>query len=270
MFNDLNQTAGGQPKAPVDDIFAETDKAAEAKKFSGYYSDQTTLSSQPNPTEIETQKAGLSATEDLPTSKKGKIIKIVLVVLLIVLLFSLGYLVYAKFLSGKNVNQDAITPATTTDITNSVVSNESTSTNQDQISLATDTIPVSEEVTTTPTLPIVTTTPPVSNLTDTDADGLTDEEETVLGTDITKKDTDGDGLTDSEEAKVYNTDSNKTDTDGDGLPDYDEVKIYKTDPLKTDTDGDTYSDGQEVKTGYNPLGAGKLTDEQVKGAETVK
>ncbi len=70
---------------------------------------------------------------------------------------------------------------------------------------------------------------------DTDKDGLSDEEETVLGTDI-----------------------NKTDTDGDGLFDREEVEVYDTDPLNPDTDGDGYQDGAEVKNGYNPNGAGKL------------
>ncbi|KKR48867.1 MAG: S-layer domain-containing protein [Candidatus Magasanikbacteria bacterium GW2011_GWC2_40_17] len=72
-------------------------------------------------------------------------------------------------------------------------------------------------------------------------------------------DTDGDGLIDEEENK-YGTDSQKTDTDGDSLTDYEEIMIWKTDPLKTDTDGDGFNDGEEVKNGYNPLGAGKLLE----------
>jgi hypothetical protein len=73
--------------------------------------------------------------------------------------------------------------------------------------------------------------------TDTDLDGLTDEEETVIGTGITNSDTDLDGLTDREEAKVY-----------------------KTNPINPDTDGDGYKDGEEVGNGYNPNGSGKLLD----------
>lgn len=72
---------------------------------------------------------------------------------------------------------------------------------------------------------------------DSDGDGLTDEEEAAIGTDIVNPDTDADDLTDGEE-----------------------VNIYKTDPLKPDTDGDGYLDGQEVKGGYNPNGEGKLLD----------
>lgn len=70
---------------------------------------------------------------------------------------------------------------------------------------------------------------------DTDSDGLNDDEETVLGTDITS-----------------------SDTDKDGLSDYDEVRVYRTDPANADTDGDTFKDGDEVKNGYNPAGAGKI------------
>lgn len=72
---------------------------------------------------------------------------------------------------------------------------------------------------------------------DTDADGLTDEEEKNLGT------------------KIDNPDS-----DSDGLADRDEVKVYKTNPLVKDTDQDGVSDGDEVKKGDNPNGSGKLLD----------
>jgi hypothetical protein len=70
-------------------------------------------------------------------------------------------------------------------------------------------------------------------------------------------DTDGDGLKDEEE-KVLGTDINKFDTDNDGLNDFEEVKNWKTDPLNSDTDGDGYLDGQEIDAGYDPLGPGQL------------
>lgn len=69
------------------------------------------------------------------------------------------------------------------------------------------------------------------------------------------KDSDGDGLIDSEEEK-YGTNPNLADTDSDGLTDWAEIKIYKTNPLNPDTDGDTYKDGQEVINGYDPLKPG--------------
>ncbi|MDD5291297.1 MAG: hypothetical protein PHZ04_04275 [Patescibacteria group bacterium] len=81
--------------------------------------------------------------------------------------------------------------------------------------------------------------PSVVGPADSDQDGLSDEEERSLGTDI-----------------------NNIDTDSDGLFDREEVKVYKTNPLVTDTDGDGYSDGDEVKNGYNPAGAGKLYEIQ--------
>ncbi len=70
-------------------------------------------------------------------------------------------------------------------------------------------------------------------------------------------DSDQDGLTDEEEEQL-NTDINSVDSDDDGLFDREEVKVYKTDPLDADTDGDGYLDGAEVKNNYNPLGPGKL------------
>lgn len=78
-------------------------------------------------------------------------------------------------------------------------------------------------------------TPPA--LIDTDADGLTDEEEVLKG-----------------------TNPQLADTDADGLTDYEELMIWKTNPLISDTDGDTYSDGTEVRNGYNPNGEGKLLE----------
>jgi hypothetical protein len=72
-------------------------------------------------------------------------------------------------------------------------------------------------------------------------------------------DSDNDGLTDEEEA-ILGTDPNSPDTDNDGLTDREETKVYNTDPMNHDTDGDGYQDGQEVKNGYNPKGAGKLLE----------
>lgn len=72
-------------------------------------------------------------------------------------------------------------------------------------------------------------------------------------------DSDDDGLSDEEEAAL-GTDPKSVDSDGDGLFDYEEAKVYGSDPKKSDTDGDGYGDGQEVKGGYNPLGWGKLFD----------
>lgn len=67
-------------------------------------------------------------------------------------------------------------------------------------------------------------------LTDKDLDGLTDEEETKLG-----------------------TNPNSPDTDGDGIMDKDEIDLWKTNPLKADTDGDGKLDGEEARRGTDPL-----------------
>ena len=72
---------------------------------------------------------------------------------------------------------------------------------------------------------------------DGDSDGLTDEEESSLGTNPTVADSDRDELTD-----------------------FDEAKLYHSDPKKADTDGDGNADGIEVKRGFSPTGAGKLYD----------
>ncbi|MBI4239781.1 hypothetical protein HY620_02255 [Candidatus Uhrbacteria bacterium] len=52
------------------------------------------------------------------------------------------------------------------------------------------------------------------------------------------------------------------DSDNDGLNDYDETYVYHTSSTSADTDGDTYTDADEIKNGYNPLGQGKMTEEQ--------
>ena len=120
---------------------------------------------------------------------------------------------------------------------------------------------------------------------DSDGDGLTDELESEIGTDIYSADTDGDSLTDYEEFKLtgtdptvfdsvtegisdaeidmdedglsnaveveIGTDPRKTDTDSDNLNDGDEL-TYGTDPLNPDTDGDTILDGDEEEIGFDP------------------
>jgi len=63
-------------------------------------------------------------------------------------------------------------------------------------------------------------------------------------------DTDGDGLTDHEESLV-GTNSTITDTDGDTISDRDEL-IGGTDPLRADTDGDGWTDAQEIVAGTDP------------------
>lgn len=90
--------------------------------------------------------------------------------------------------------------------------------------------------------------PPV----DTDGDGLTDDEEAVLGTDPTSTDSDSDGLDDKQE-NDDGSDPLDSDSDDDGLSDGDEVSTYATDPNNEDSDGDGYTDGEEITAGSDPL-----------------
>ena len=86
---------------------------------------------------------------------------------------------------------------------------------------------------------------------DLDKDGLTDQEEYLLGvSDPTKSDSDDDGLDDFTEIDD-GTNPLNPDSDGDGLFDGDEITA-QTDPTNPDTDGDTYIDGVEVKSGSDP------------------
>jgi hypothetical protein len=88
---------------------------------------------------------------------------------------------------------------------------------------------------------------------DTDADGLANTQETVLGTDPNNPDSDGDGLKDGDEVLIYTTDPRNRDSDGDILSDFDEVTTYKTNPSLADTDSDGIGDGLEVAQGTDPL-----------------
>lgn len=103
--------------------------------------------------------------------------------------------------------------------------------------------------------------------TDKDGDGLTNTEETAMGTDPLDSDSDDDGLVDGfDNCPLDGSSSDQTDTDGDdigdvcdtdsdndGLSDTDEA-IQGTDPLDSDTDDDGSSDGDEVNIeGTDPL-----------------
>lgn len=88
---------------------------------------------------------------------------------------------------------------------------------------------------TTPLRPAIT--PPEN---DADADGLDDTDELTLG------------------LRVDNFDS-----DADGISDRMEMEKFGTDPTKSDTDGDGYLDGLEIIKGFNPVGEGLFSIENL-------
>jgi hypothetical protein len=116
----------------------------------------------------------------------------------------------------------------------------------------------------TPT-PTATSTPSNQDL---DADGLTNDEEALLGTDPNDPDSDDDGLQDGPEVETHGTDPLDADTDNDGLTDGDEVNTHGTDPDNADTDADGLSDGAEVNThNTDPLDEDTDDDQLHDGAE---
>lgn len=80
---------------------------------------------------------------------------------------------------------------------------------------------------------------------DEDSDGLTNEEEYELGTEIFCTDSDGDGLSDYEEIKTYNTNPLKEDTDDDGIKDINEI-LLGLNPLSKDSNNDGILDSDEI------------------------
>jgi hypothetical protein len=86
---------------------------------------------------------------------------------------------------------------------------------------------------------------------DTDGDALNDGAEISLGTDPRDTDTDNDGLLDGDEVS-RGTKPKVLDTDEDGLSDGAEVLTHLTNPLVKDSDGDGISDFDEVTKGSNP------------------
>ena len=81
---------------------------------------------------------------------------------------------------------------------------------------------------------------------DSDGDGLSDEDDAVLGTDPNNPHSDDDGLNDGDEVDL-GTDPLDDDSDDDGLKDGDEVDLG-TDPLDDDSDDDGVKDGDEFIT----------------------
>jgi hypothetical protein len=102
-----------------------------------------------------------------------------------------------------------------------------------------------------------------NNLTDTDKDGVPDQDEiNIYKTNPGKADTDGDGFNDREELIKGFSPLNpqpikleNNDYDHDGLSDRMELNFH-TDLTNPDSDNDGFKDGEEIKKGYDPLKSG--------------
>lgn len=247
MFNDLNNP-NNQNRQAVDDIFAETDKPQEDNSTPSMPS--APAASRPGGSEIDTQRIGLATADDLSgdnQEKRGqdKLFKIVIIAIVVVILGLGGYLVYSKFLNAPEVTETVPTVEKTN---NKTVSEPAVSSPVVSVGSFVETAGTATNTAAavTPLIPGVNA--PVATTT-----------EAATSSAVSLVDSDDDGLTDAEE-KTAGTNINIIDTDNDSLSDYEEVKIYKTNPLSADSDGDGYLDGAEVKSGYNPNGAGKLSD----------
>lgn len=260
MFNNLNNQNTPQG-GPVDDIFAETDRAdvganredIETHKVGLASSGVNVAAPHLEGSQRSTTSTGdemtsqmLRADQEIPRSSGKGYLKIILIVLGVIGLSAVAYFAYFSLMSDSriedplvsNVVDNAPASPVAPDLENNfvevipeeiaetinegTVENEATSTDQQNI----DSGDIQE-------------TPGVSNVgvVENDFESFTDS--------------DGDGLSDDEEIALR-TNPNLIDSDNDGLSDYEEVKIYLSNPLSADTDGDGYLDGEEVKAGYDP------------------
>lgn len=101
---------------------------------------------------------------------------------------------------------------------------------------------------------------------DDDEDGLINEQERALGTDLLNPDSDGDGLLDGEEVNEHDTDPNRADSDDDGVLDPDELR-FGSDPRRADSDEDGLSDAEEIASGSLPNDADSDDDGVIDGDE---
>ncbi len=260
MFEDLKQGNGptgpnvssmpNTPKAPVADMFADVDpnnspdglikpSAVQSGKIKPVANNNWQApDGSANNVQVEQMLVGDSRS---PVNRK--IIVMVSVIILLIAFGAAAYFIFKDRINGviskntnvtqnTNVSNTNVNRNQNTNVSNSNVNaNANTNLNQntnEQVSL------------------------------DDDSDGLDNETEIKLGTNIRLVDSDNDGLSDWDEVKLYKTDPLKSDSDNDKLIDGQEQLVYFTDPLVVDTDKDGYSDGEEVLNGYNPKGSGKL------------
>jgi Bacterial TSP3 repeat len=90
---------------------------------------------------------------------------------------------------------------------------------------------------------------------DTDGDGLSDDQELIIGTQVNNQDSDADGLTDGQEVNIHGTNPLSPDSDSDGVSDALEINLGTNPNLSdsdADTDGDGFSNLDEVSSGTDP------------------
>lgn len=262
MFDNLNN----KESEKVDDIFADSDRIEDEASFSTQ-NNASFSKAMPNVDlpGIKQQVDQISAKEaasladfdDEPRSNVGgKIIKKMLITILILAIIALlAYIVYAKILVPRTLNQ---VPNSENNSINLNLDNKTgndfnfDSSSED----ATSSINLIEEIEEDDFI----IEDPIINSTTTNNDALIENSDNLLK----EMDSDYDGLSDYDEIYVYNTDPNNHDSDGDGLSDYDEIFIFGTNPLNEDSDADGYPDGLEIESGFSPLGEGRLKLDQIK------
>jgi hypothetical protein len=212
----LSEEKKMEAKKELDDIFSDTDENIKPAAF--------------HPKEKVLEPVKTEAPKD---NKLHKIVIPVIAVIVVIGLIGGGVWAYYKFIGKIDIpflnNNDS--EIIVEEMIEEEKETEKIPQESEEIIEEEEIIPLPEK----PEIIEVEIPEPIASPVDTDKDGLTDQEEIQLGTNI-----------------------NSVDSDRDGLFDREEVKVYKTNPLEQDTDGDTYLDGAEVRGGYNPNGPGKL------------
>lgn len=190
---------------PVEDILAEVDSTAKPAVF------------QPKTTSAQSVDYG-AENSTLGTNGFKKFFIPGVVIIGMVFIFAIGYWGINFYLNlqtvDKNVNTNAIQQPSPAENNNKEINKEEKIVEEEKIEEK-EIVDINEEQNNKAS----TSTPAeeaISQLVDSDQDGLTDEEEKILGSDPNLIDSDNDGLFDREEVKVYNTDLLSADTDADG------------------------------------------------------
>ena len=241
LVRDINPTSQPlvQPKAGreipgTEDIFFDTERTTAAQAAAPKITVMPPLKTAGVKPTFGPPEPLSELPDDLEEEGKGgrKFFWIGLIVLIAALLGG-GYYAYSKFFSPTlnlpNINLQDFSPQNLNQQFEEEVVNLNLNSNVNEA------VNVNEETPVEPPDENINLNQPAN--VDSDLDGLTDEEESALGTDPSEPDSDGDNLFDREEARVY-----------------------ETDPLNPDTDSDGYLDGTEVSGGYNPKGAGRLLE----------